>query len=46
MSDVARQKLTSQTAPGSTIGSSGMVFLPSKSPIFVLLGHTPRRLEG
>jgi len=42
-SNVSPQKPISQNAPGSTIGGSGMVFLPPKSLILGLLGHTPSR---
>ncbi len=45
-SNVSRQKPTSQNAPGSTIGGSGMIFLPTKSPIFGLPGHTPSQREA
>ena len=40
-SNVAHKKSTSQNAPGSTIGSLAMVFLPPKWRIFGLLGHAP-----
>lgn len=39
-----RQKLTSQNAPGSTIGDLGRVFPPQKMPIFGFLRQAPRWL--
>jgi hypothetical protein len=37
------QNLTSQNAPGSTIGALGGVLLPPKMSILAFLGQAPRK---